>query len=216
MTLTSDAKFVIGALLATIIVIGGGAYITSKKAQNAPQQIVSDALVGRLTRDNAPTVGPNDAKVTVVEFADFECPVCGAVYPITEALKEAYKDKPVRFVFRNFPLSQHKNAFTAAEAAMEAHRQGKFQEYQDRLFTNQSALTREDLTRYAQELGLNMDEFTQALDEHIWNDDIRKDMSDGAALNVQGTPTIFINNVRYSGNYTVEGFSQAIEQQLAL
>ncbi len=214
MQLTSDTKFVIGILLVTIIVIAGGAYITSTKSQNIPVQTVPDSLTSRLVRDDAPRMGASDAKVTFVEFVDFECPVCGSVHPIIKELQEAYKDRSVRFVFRNFPLSQHKNAFMASEAAMEAHNQNKFWEYNNVLFENQTSLAQEDLVRYAEALGLNSDLFKQALENHTWENRVREDITDGNALSVQGTPTIFINNIRYTGKYSFEDFAKIIDEQL--
>lgn len=213
MQLTSDTKFVLGILVATIIVIAGGAYITSKKSAS-PSQIVPDSLISRLTTKEAPNKGPSDAKVTFVEFADFQCPVCKSVHPIIKALEEKYKDSSVRFVFRNFPLSQHEHAQLASEAAMTASLQGKFWEYRDMLFENQTKLEKSDLESYAASIGLDIDAFKKSLEDQQQRGVVHQDIADGNALGVQGTPTIFINNMKYGGKYSIDDFSAIIDEQL--
>ncbi len=215
MELTSDVKFVIAILVATVLVIGGGAYIASTKVVDPAGRIVSDSLVDRLVQDDSQTVGPKDAKVNLVEFADFECPSCGAVHPLLKEIKNKYADKSVQFVFRNYPLPQHANAFLAAEAAAEAGKQNKFWEFHDTLFENQQKLTKEDLISYAEKAGLDVQAFTTALDSNAHKEFIQRDMSDGKALGIKGTPTIFINNREYNGKYSLDSLSSAIDEALA-
>lgn len=215
MELTSDAKFVIAILLATVLVIGGGAYLASRKTIDAEGRIIPDSLLERLVREDSPVVGQKDAKVTFVEFGDFQCPSCGTIHPLLKELKDKYKDKSVRFVFRHYPLSQHENAFISAVAAVEANKQNKFWEYHDTLFENQLNLAKEDLVTYAQRVGLDEATFNAALDTNAHESIVKRDITDGAALGVQGTPTMFINNQQYNGTYSLDGLSKAIDAALA-
>lgn len=160
--MNSDTKVIIGVIIATVLVIGGGAWYASKKpAATQPGQTLSAEQASRLVDEDDPTLGPADAKVTVVEFGDFECPSCGTLHGPLKQVKEMYKDKSVRFVYRQFPLTQvHKKAQLAAEASLAAQAQGKFWEMHNKIFENQSQLDREDFEAHAQDLGLNMDDFT--------------------------------------------------------
>ena len=214
MELTSDAKFVIAILVATVLVIGGGAFFASRKTPAGQARIIPDSLANRLVADNAPFVGQKDAKVTFVEFGDFQCPSCGAIHPLLKEIKDKYKDQSVRFVFRNFPLPQHENAFLAAEAGVAAHNQEKFWQYHDLMFENQLNLKHDDLIAYAEKAGLDMDKFKEALDTHTNEALVKRDMSDGSALGVRGTPTLFINNMQYNGKYSLDALSAAIDAEL--
>lgn len=214
MELSTDAKFGIGVLLTTVLIIGGAAWYgsTSEPASNTP--VVVDQPE-RLVREDDPVLGASDAQVTVVEFGDFQCPSCGALHPVLKQIKEQNQDKPVRFVYRQFPLTQiHDRALEASEASMAAQAQGKFWEYHDKLFENQRNLSNEDLQRYAQELGLNMDEFRAALDDGRFIDQIEQDIEDGRALGVAGTPTLFINNTAYRGTYSATELQSVIDSHL--
>ncbi|MEK7499746.1 MAG: DsbA family protein [Patescibacteria group bacterium] len=215
MELTSDTKFVISILLATVLVIGGGAYFTSKKSTSTGGRIIPDTLISRLAPEDSAANGPKDAKVTFVEFGDFQCPSCASLHPTLKEIKEKYKDASVRFVFRNYPLPQHENAFLAAEAAVEAGKQHKFWELHDMLFENQANIKKENLQAYAEKLGLDMTGFNEALENHANKSAVERDMADGVALGVRGTPTLFINNLEYKGKYTLDGLSAAIDSALA-
>lgn len=215
--MTSDTKIVIGILSATVVIIAGAAFFASKRATQYDSS--GDVVVSspeRILRQNAQnnSSGSDAPEVTVVEFGDFQCPACGALYPVFKQLKELYADKPVRFVYRHFPLPQHEFASLAANAAEAAAAQGKFWEYHDVLFENQLNLERADLERYAGELGLNMDEFRSALDEKTHENLVTNDLSDGRALGVASTPTLFINDVQYKGPFTLEALQTAIDSRL--
>lgn len=215
MTLTSDAKFIIGILVATVLVIGGGAYITSKKSSSPEVKIVPEQLREYLVRDDSPVIGPANAKVTVVEFGDFQCPACGVLHPILKEIKKQYADKNVRFVFRQFPLSQHEHALDAAKASLTAKNQGKFWEYHDMLFEHQTNLTDEDLLAYAKNLGITPEVFIADSKSTAIADMVKRDVADGNALSVRSTPTLFINNIQYAGKYSVADISAVIDSQLA-
>ena len=211
--MNSDAKMIIGIIAATVLVIGGGAWYASRTPAKVDSTTpLTEEQQSRLLGDNDPSQGPSDAKVTVVEFGDFQCPACGQLYPSFKQAKEDYKDQSVRFVYREFPLVQiHEYAQLAAEAALAAHAQGKFWEMHNAMFENQTNLAREDLEKYAEQVGLNMDEFRKALDERTYQDAVRSDIADGNAVGVPGTPTVFINGERYTGNYSIDSLKSAID-----
>jgi protein-disulfide isomerase len=148
-------------------------------------------------RDHA--VGPADARVTLVEYGDFECPHCGALHPIVQAARKAFGGN-LRFVFRHFPLrSSHPHALAAAKAAEAAAAQGRFWEMHDRLYQRQTELTDADLERHARELGFDVERFRASLAERAHEARIREDLASAAASGAQGTPSIFINGDRYDG-----------------
>lgn len=215
MTLTSDAKFVIAVLIATVIVIGSGAYLTSKKTSTSTIKIVKESLLQYLVREDSPVLGAVNAKVTVVEFGDFQCPACGALHPVLKELKKKYADKSVRFIYRQYPLSQHEYALPAAKASLAAMQQQKFWEYHDELFEHQNNLQEEDLISYAKDIGLDIDKFATDSKEDALADTVQRDIADGNALGVNSTPTLFINNIKYAGTYSVDAFSAVIDSELA-
>jgi len=147
-----------------------------------------------------PPVGPRDhvlgaadARVTLVEYGDFECPFCGAAYPQLKRALKALAPK-VRFVFRHFPLGeQHPHAPLAAEVAEAAAAQGKFWEMHDLLYEHQAALGEDDLVRYAHQLGLDADRVRRELAEHTHAARVREDFLSGVRSGVSGTPRFFIN-----------------------
>jgi protein-disulfide isomerase len=157
--------------------------------------------------------GPADAKVTVVEFSDFQCPYCTRAAAVANQIKEKYPDR-VRFVFRQFPLSFHKEAHLAAQAALAAGAQGKFWEYHDLLFENQKALDRASLEKYGEQLGLDMAEFKKALDDGTYKDEVDADIELGNKVAVSGTPTMFINGTRVQNATDFASVSAQIDAAL--
>lgn len=144
-------------------------------------------------------VGPPDARVTLVEYGDFECPHCGALYPIIQAARKAFGGN-LRFAFRHFPLrSSHPHALAAAKAAEAAAEQGRFWEMHDRLFRRQTELGDADLERHAGEIGLDLERFRQSLGERVHEERIRDDLASAARSGAQGTPSLFINGELYQG-----------------
>ena len=143
--------------------------------------------------------GDVEAPVTILEYGDFECPYCAMARPELESLVAAYPDD-IRLVFRHFPISTtHPHAKMAAEAAESAGAQGKFWEMHDMLFTHQDRLEFEDLRRYAHALGLDLRRFDEEMREHVYEPEVRRDVRRGIQDGVNGTPTIFINGLRYDG-----------------
>jgi protein-disulfide isomerase len=160
-----------------------------------------------------PARGPKDAPVTIVEFADFQCPYCARVLPTLKRLEEQYGDQ-IRLVFRHFPLSFHKQAAKAAEAAECAREQGKFWEMHASLFARQANLEVADLNQRASDLGLNTEQFGQCLESGKYSAAWRKDMSHGSSYGVSGTPAFFINGRSLSGAQPYESFAEVIEEEL--
>jgi protein-disulfide isomerase len=156
--------------------------------------------------------GRPDAPVTLVEYGDYQCPVCGAAYPIVNSVREVTADR-LRFVYRHFPLSQmHPDAFRAAEAAEAAHAQGKFWEMHDMLFENQRALTYLFLLRYAAAIGLDVERFESDIASGTFGEKIQQDFLGGVKSGVNGTPTFFINGVRHDGPWDGNSLIEAIER----
>jgi protein-disulfide isomerase len=143
--------------------------------------------------------GPADAPVTLTEFGDYQCPYCGETYPVIKRLQKVFGQK-LRFVFRNFPLTQsHPFAMVAAEVAEAAALQGKFWEMHDLLYGNQERLAADVLLPWAKELGLDIDKLGTALREGEVAKRIKADRRSGISSGVNGTPSLFINGLRYDG-----------------
>src|SRR5258706_10663175 len=141
--------------------------------------------------------GPIDAPLALVEYGDYECPYCGDAYPVVKAVQRQLGDR-LWFAFRNFPLiNSHPHAQHAAEAAEAAGAQGKFWEMHDLLFENQNALEDEDLARYAEALGLDARRLVSEVMTGAHSTRVREDLKSGARDGVNGTPTFFVNGVRY-------------------
>ena len=155
--------------------------------------------------------GPETAPVTLVEYGDYECPYCGEAYPIVKEIQRRLGDR-MRFVFRNFPLTQsHPHAEHAAEAAEAAAVQGKFWQMHDSLFEHQRALDDAHLVQYAVALNLDKERFVREMTEHVHTNRVREDFLSGVRSGVNGTPTFFINGVRHDDSYALETLLAAIE-----
>ena len=151
------------------------------------------------------------APVTLVEYGDYECPYCGAAYPIVKEVQRRLGDT-LRFVFRNFPLAEmHPHAQHAAEAAEAAGAQGHFWPMHDLLYEHQRALDDAHLRRYAAELGLDEGRFDRELSGHAYAGRVREDVVSGARSGVNGTPTFFINGRRHDGSYDLKTLLAALE-----
>jgi predicted DsbA family dithiol-disulfide isomerase len=157
--------------------------------------------------------GPLGARVTIVEFSDFQCPYCARARPALDRVRETYGDR-VRMVYRDFPLPMHPQAAKAAEAGACAGEQGKFWEMHDRIFDNQARLLVPDLKRYAGELGLEARAFEQCLDSGRHAPDWKRDLEEGARYGVSATPAFFINGRPLVGAVPFESFAQLIDDEL--
>jgi len=185
--------------------------LKKREAKNAP--IPADKMA-EITKPGAPAFGPESAPVTIVEFSDFQCPFCSRAATTVDKIKEKYSDK-VRFVFRQFPLPFHKNAHLAAEAALAAQAQGKFWEYHDKLFADQNKLERPALEATAKEVGMDVGALKKALDSKTYVEAVDADQKLGESVNVDGTPTMFINGKRVSDPSNFEALSKEIDAALS-
>jgi protein-disulfide isomerase len=169
--------------------------------------------VYQIATDDQPTKGKQDSPVTVIEFTDYQCPVCAQAQPVLERLITEYGDR-VRFVVRDFPLSSiHKDAEKAAEAAEAAREQGKYWDFTAILFRNQSALSADQLKQYAGVIGLDRKRFDAALDSGKFAPAVERDMRDGERAGVNSTPTFFVNG-RQIPERTYDALKAAIEAAL--
>jgi len=170
------------------------------------------ALTLPVTEARDHILGPAEAAVTLVEYGDYECPYCGAAYPIIKEVQARMRDR-LRFVFRNFPITtSHPHAEQAAEAAEAAAIQGRFWQMHDLLYENQKRLRDEDLRAYADELGLELDSFDKELAEHVHAARVREDFMSGVRSGVNGTPTFYVEGVRYDDSYDLETLLAALER----
>ncbi len=160
-------------------------------------------------RDHAE--GPIDAPLTLVEYGDYQCPYCGAAYPVVKRLQKSL-GKKLRFVFRNFPLTQvHPYALVAAQAAEAAELQGKFWEMHDLLFEQQTLLKPEIIPVWAKRLELNVEQFGSDIKQGVVEKRIKEDRQSGIRSGVNGTPTFFINGKRYDGSHDYDSLLAALE-----
>jgi len=162
---------------------------------------------------DAPMLGAKDAKVTFVEFSDYQCPFSGRVHDTVWQLIEKYKDN-IKYVYRDFPLSFHRDAQKAHEAAHCAGDQDKYFEYNKILFANQKDLGLKDLKKYAVDLNLDPKEFNKCLDEGKYTPMVKESLEDGQAAGVSGTPAFFINGILISGAQPIESFTEVIDAEL--
>jgi len=210
-----DYKLIGIFALLTLIMIGAFAYFGSRGDHGPVDAAKVDEA--KLVQDYSPRKGSETPKVTIVEFADFQCPACGAAHPGLKKVSDEFS-KDVQFVFRNFPLPIHDNAEKAAFAAAAADEQGKFWEMHDLLFENQNAWSAGNPGRafedYAQQLGLDLDQFKKDRTSEKIKERIRLDKGDANALEVNATPTIYINGVEFKQGASYENLKTAIEKAL--
>ena len=187
--------------------------IHSKLAKMRADQnrILGDPQVIPVAGD--PVRGPANAKITIVEFSDFECPYCSkAVLTIAALLKEYPTD--MKLIYKQFPLEMHPNARIAAVASLAAGEQGKFWEMHDKLFANSRQLSRERILALAKGLGLDMMRFQRDLDSGRFDKRIETDIRDGEEAGVQGTPTIFLDGKRYNGPVDEAALKPLLNEEL--
>lgn len=161
----------------------------------------------------SPVKGPAAAKITIIEFSDFQCPYCKRGYDTIEQVVKAYPND-VKIAFKHMPLDFHKEAMPAAKASLAAHKQGKFWEYQTALFENQAKLSAAFYEETAKNLGLNVDQFKKDAASPEIEAQVKEDMALGQQNGIQGTPGFFVNGVAVKGAYPFEHFKMIIDRQL--
>jgi len=163
--------------------------------------------------DGAPVKGPADARITLVEFSDFECPFCSAAVKQVDIVMAAYP-KDVKLIYKQFPLSMHPHAEIAAEASLAAREQGKFWEMYEVLFKNYRRLSADNIMIWAKELGLDMDKFKADVTSGKYKAVVAKDLADGEAAGVYGTPAFYINGKQYNGEVTLAALKPILAAEL--
>ncbi len=215
---------VVWAAAVALIFVGGAAYLTYVD-ENGSSEKEGDAAKERVEvqERGAPSLGKSDARVTIVEFADFQCPSCGLFHFGAGAviIEEYVKTGKARFVFKQFPLLGEES-FWAAYAAQCAKEQGKFWEYHDLLFARQSQSEGENtgtfsalsLLEIAREAGAHEEAFSSCLRSEKYRDAVLEDVEDGKRAGVEGTPTVFVNGRKMEGIFPFEAYRQIIEEEL--
>lgn len=165
---------------------------------------------------NAPIAGGKDAKVTIVEFSDFQCPFCAKGADVLNQIKKKY-GKSVKIAFKNFPLPFHNHAEKAAVAGLCANEQSAdfFWKMHDTMFAHQDALDPEGLKGLAKKEGLKMDQFEKCLTENKYLAQVQAEMEEGRKIKVKSTPTFFINGQLINGAQPIDVFSELIDEELA-
>ena len=164
-------------------------------------------------RDHAE--GPADAPLTLVEYGDYQCPYCGGAHPVVKRLQKTL-GKKLRFVFRNFPLTQaHPYALIAAEAAEAAALQGRFWEMHDLVFEQQALLEPDIIPQWAESLGLDLGKLENDISRGTVKERIKEDRQSGIRSGVNGTPTFYINGVRFDGSADYGSLLAVLESELA-
>ena len=175
-------------------------------------EIVKLTLAVNSSRDHIQ--GPTSAVATLIEYGDYKCPYCGQAYPIIKEIQKHLGNK-LRFVFRNFPLTEiHPHAQHAAEAAEAAAAQNKFWEMHDHLYEHQQALDDDHLEKYAAKIGLDLARFNNDMSTHAHVGRIREDFLSGIHSGVNGTPTFYINGIRYNDSWDLETLLETLRSAI--
>lgn len=233
---SSGRATIIAAILVSFSIIGGSFFISDSLVDvHVELERVTEALgelelagaaapPSRPSRPNrpdanreydvdlagAPVKGPEDAIVTIVEWSDFQCPFCNRVSPTLAQIEEEYGDQ-VKIAFKHLPLSIHPQAPQAHAASEAAHRQGKFWEMHDRIFSNQRDLTIATLESHARAIGLDMDQYSKDVAAPEIKKKIDEDVAQAGKLGVSGTPSFFINGKFLSGAQPFDNFKRVID-----
>lgn len=199
--MSQDTKIIIGIGLVTLLIIVGSVFFLSKPGTESTPSKTADTK--KLIKNDSHKIATEGAKITIVEFADFQCPACAAAHPVTKQIIKEYRGK-INFVFRHFPLQIHKNAQVAAQAAEAAGEQKKFWEMHDILFEKQREWSDLDnptdkFVEFASTLNLDTEKFKKSVESNAYAAKIRSDQDDGIAVYVDATPTFFINGQKNSG-----------------
>lgn len=199
---------IVGAVIVGIVVL----IVISSKGSS------TNTAVAAVTNEDH-IQGPQTAKAVLIEYSDFQCPACGAFYPIVKNLEQKYGDK-IAIVYRNYPLTQiHQNAQLAAQAAEAANLQGKFWEMHDLLLDRQSSWSsagdvKKTFIEYAKEVKLDEKKFTDDLDSSTVKDRVTRDITSGNAVGITGTPTFYLNGKKLTNPTSEDAFTKLIDAEL--
>jgi protein-disulfide isomerase len=187
------------------------AAVASKYGHIPQHKLLDDPVL--IPVANAPSIGPANARITLVEFSDFQCPYCVKAVGQLKTVMKAYPND-IKLIFKQFPLDSHSQAAGAALAAMAAHRQGKFWEMHDALFAHREDLSRNALPGIAGAAGLDMRRFNADLNSAEIKNQVLRDISDGEKAGVDATPTIFIDGRRYNGSLALDSLRPVLDAEL--
>lgn len=219
--MTTEVKAVITIVLITIVVIVGGIFLLDGQT-GAPKDIVVNSDI--LVRPDSPTITAEQNHITIVEFADYECPSCAVLHPQMKKLLESEDGKYINFVFRNFPL--HGGSVQASVAVQAAGAQGKYWEMHDKLFVNQDEWASVAYTntskraqlfeKYATEIGLDIAKYRTDLKNDAYKDLVDRDKADAISMNVNATPTLIVNGTEViRGAVSYEQLKEVVDAELA-
>jgi len=186
---------------------------TDSEVSEELQRRYRDPVQKNIDARQAPSKGPAEARVSLIEFVDYECPHCRTAQSFLRQVLEAYP-KDVRLCFKHFPLGGHTNSRLAAEAATAAQKQGKFWPYSDKLWDKADSLTPAILEKIAKEVGLDVARWRSDLSSEETKARVSQDKAEGLALGINSTPTIYINGRKYSGRHDIESISDWIDEEL--
>lgn len=181
------------------------AKIATRIMLDPPRQVIAKA--------DRPSMGPENAPIELIEFSDFQCPFCESAFPTVKQVLSTYGDR-IHLVYRHYPLAIHPRARPAAEASQCAAEQGKFWQFHDKLFGDQSRLSDEDFKHDAAQLGLDTAQFNACVDSHKYGAEIDHDIRAGNEAGVSGTPAFYINGRMLSGAQPFEAFKRLIDEEL--
>ena len=197
-------------------------YVAKLVDQGYTDSEISEALTKRyrgttpkiIDVAEAPMKGSPNAKVTLIEFADYECPHCKRLQPVLRQILDEFQGE-VKLYFKHYPLPQHTYARMAAEAAVAAQKQGKFWQFEDKLWVNQDSLSPAEMEKFAKESGLDVSKFRQDIESKAVKERVQKDRVDGSTLGLSSTPTLYINGREYTDNRDTESLREWIKEELA-
>lgn len=217
--MSSETKVVISLIVLTLIVIVGGIFLVSNQAANTSGDVKIDKAI--LIRPDSKQIAGKNSKVSIVEFADYECPSCAALYPNLKKLLSTDGDK-ITFVYRNFLI--HSGSMQAAVAALAAGEQGKYWEMHDILFEKQDewsvAATDKDrgvfFEKYATQIGLDIAKYKTDIANSKFTDMVNRDQTDGTSMNVHATPTVIINGSKLViGSISYTELKKIVDDEIA-
>jgi len=188
------------------------AAVAGSKFAHPPEHKLLDDPV-KIPTAGSPVTGAADARITLVEFSDFQCPFCAKAVPQIDSVLKAYPTQ-TKLIFKQFPLESHPQASISAAAALAAQRQGKFWEMHYALFANRDKLSRKTIMDLATGLGLDMKRFVSDLDSPDVKKAVVRDTEDGEHIGVDSTPTLFINGQRYNGSLAFDAIKPVIDGEL--
>lgn len=222
-------KAFLGVITLTLVLLFGGVALFSKNSPSTSKNSDKISLSILNTKDSYKTGGIvlgnylpelTDAKVNLVEFGDYQCPACGAYHTI---VKQLLTDMPgkINFIFRNFPLPQHKNSTISSLAAEAAGMQGKFWQMHDKIYENQNSWSdstnaKDIFIGYADSLGLNVEKFKLNLDSKALSDKVKSDSNDGTLAKVNSTPTFYLNGTKLDNPGGLDDLKKIVEEAVKL